>query len=76
MNQRSTISDPIQNEIHTCNEFVNRWGLFIIRINNTNVKNFNYEWFPTMHANVRRYVHVAAASRWRAFLHSWCDVGL
>jgi len=27
-------------------------------------------------ANVRRYVHVAAASRWRVFLHSWCDAGL
>jgi len=26
--------------------------------------------------NVRRYVHVAAASRWRVFLHSWCDAGL
>ncbi len=27
-------------------------------------------------ANVRRYVHVGAASRWRAFLHSWCDAGI
>ena len=26
--------------------------------------------------NVRRYVHVAAESRWRVFLHSWCDAGL
>ena len=26
--------------------------------------------------NVRRYVHVAAASRWRVFLHSLCDAGL
>ena len=29
-----------------------------------------------MHANVRRYVAVAAESRWRVFLHSWCDAGL
>ena len=27
-------------------------------------------------ANVRRYVHVAAESRWRVFLHSWCGVVL
>ena len=26
--------------------------------------------------NVRRYVHVGAASRWRVFLHSWCDAGI
>jgi len=26
--------------------------------------------------NVRRYVHVGAESRWRVFLHSWCDAGL
>jgi len=27
-------------------------------------------------ANVWRYVQVAAESRWRVFLHSWCDAGL
>jgi len=27
-------------------------------------------------SNVRRYVAVAAESRWRVFLHSWCDAGL
>ncbi len=26
--------------------------------------------------NVWRYVAVAAESRWRVFLHSWCDAGL
>jgi len=26
--------------------------------------------------NVRRYVHVAAASWWRVFLHSWYDAGI
>ena len=25
---------------------------------------------------VWRYVHVAAESRWRVFLHSWCDAGI
>ena len=29
-----------------------------------------------MFANVRRYVHVGAESRWRVFLHSWCDAGM
>ena len=27
-------------------------------------------------ANGRRYVHVAAESRWRVFLQSWCGAGL
>ena len=29
-----------------------------------------------MQHNVRRYVAVAAESRWRVFLHSWCGVEL
>jgi len=29
-----------------------------------------------MQPNVRRYVHVGAESRWRVFLHSWCDAEL
>ena len=32
--------------------------------------------FSGMLPNVRRYVHVGAESRWRVFLHSWCDAGL
>jgi len=32
--------------------------------------------FSGMLPNVRRYVQVATASRWRAFLHSWCGAGL
>jgi len=30
----------------------------------------------TLGGNVWRYVQVAAESRWRVFLHSWCDAGL